>query len=41
MLLMDNQGYNPYLMLIIRLIAEMEGKHSNFREIEKVSRAYK
>lgn len=31
-----NQGYDPYMMLNIMLFAEMEGKHSDLREIEKL-----
>lgn len=33
-----NQGYDPYMMLNIMLFAEMEGKHSDLREIEKLCR---
>lgn len=31
-----NQGYDPYIILNIMLFAEMEGKHSDLREIEKL-----
>lgn len=31
-----NQGYDPYMMLNIMLFAEMEGEHSDLREIEKL-----